>query len=362
MLGADGAEEELVRRIALALVLLGVGVVAWYGWQFARFPAGRPRPELVLPGPCAPQAAPPGPEDLGFDPASGLLYLSSTDRRQPGAPSDGLYVVDLGAAEPTARPAAVDPPADFHPHGLSIYRGQGVARLFAINHRSDGTHTVEAFDVADDGRLHHHETFRHAVLRSPNDLVAVGPRAFYATNDRAARGSGLWALLEVFFRRPTGSVAFVDGDSGRLVDEGIRFANGIQTDAAGSRVLVGEYMSQRIRVYDRDAESGDLRLRAHVPVDGGPDNIERMPGGGFTVALGLSLRDLVAHRGDPSHPVPFRVQLIPESLGAARTIAQGSGLEISAVSVAAAHGDLLVLGNIFDPSILVCREVDLQRR
>ncbi|MBL4544580.1 MAG: hypothetical protein JKP95_01375 [Oceanicaulis sp.] len=51
-----------------------------------------------------------------------------------------------------------------------------------ISHPYSG-HQVLIYDVAENGALSHLQTVSHDALRSPNDIVGVGPEQFYATND-----------------------------------------------------------------------------------------------------------------------------------------------------------------------------------
>ncbi|MEO1405232.1 MAG: hypothetical protein AAFV54_01910, partial [Pseudomonadota bacterium] len=157
----------------------------------------------------------PGPEDIEIDHATGIAFISTAQRRNPERRErGGLYSLDLNNSE--ARPISLlgDTPADFSPHGLSLWKGaDGTRRLFVINHPA-GAETVEIFDIDADGTLSHLETVSFDAMYSPNDVVAVGPRQFYATNDRRYR-QGLGQMLELYLGLPLADVVYFDGEDGR---------------------------------------------------------------------------------------------------------------------------------------------------
>ena len=58
-----------------------------------------------------------------------------------------------------------------------------------------------------DGALTHLESVSFAEMHSPNDVVAVGPRQFYATNDRRHE-QGIIAQLEAYLALPLTNVVY----------------------------------------------------------------------------------------------------------------------------------------------------------
>ena len=64
-----------------------------------------------------------GPEDIAIDDKLGVAFISAADRRAKAngrpSPQDGLYVLALNGAGNLAKLSGT--PADFHPHGISLY-------------------------------------------------------------------------------------------------------------------------------------------------------------------------------------------------------------------------------------------------
>lgn len=297
----------------------------------------------------------PGTEDVTFDPVSGLAFVSAADRR--GGARGGIHLLD--PQQPgSVRLVSTDAPDDFHPHGISLWTGaDGERRLFVVNHPAAGGHTVEIFDVVADagGRptLRHAETVAYPALSSPNDVLAVGPRAFYATNDRAW-SDGPLEMVEGYLALPIASVSYFDGKQGRLVARGIAFANGINASPDGRSVYVAEVLGRRVRVYERNEVSGDLEPRSSLPVPTAPDNIEVAADGTLWIGGHPRIFDFLAHAEDPSRRAPSHVVRVDPATGAAETVLVALAGELSASSVAAVHDDVLVVGAVFDGHVLVC--------
>src|SRR3546814_11104208 len=67
----------------------------------------------------------------------------------------GIYTIDLTAPSDqwSLHPVTASEPADFPPHGISLYNGpDGMRRLFALHPRTSGQ-PIAIFDIAADGTL-----------------------------------------------------------------------------------------------------------------------------------------------------------------------------------------------------------------
>ena len=201
----------MAKKILLIVAVLVVAVLGRVGYKVAQASGQFTEVETVQAGTCSTIAVASGPEDLVIDHATGIAYIAATDRRVKNPrPRGSIYMLDL--KDPYSLPVEVlgGTPNDFFSHGVSLWRGSdGGLRLFAVNHQQTGE-TVEIFDVAEDGQLHHAETIRSEVMHSFNDVVAVGPRQFYATNDQRFDG-GIGGALEVFLGLPLGDLVYFDG-------------------------------------------------------------------------------------------------------------------------------------------------------
>ena len=198
---------------------------------------------------CTSVAISPGAEDIVVDKTSGTLYVSAYDRRlgkNAQNNTNGIYAFHPGKPQ-GVRLVSTDAPADFQPHGISFWSDGVHRRLFAVSHRSDGLEVVEIFDVIEGGGLAHKETVMFDAMHSPNDIQAVGPRAFYVTNDKGAKGGALSTILS-YLGVSQSSVAFYDGEGGRTVAEDLSYANGINISADGRFVYVAESLPRSLRV------------------------------------------------------------------------------------------------------------------
>lgn len=341
------------------LIILGLIILAALArMAFVIIPASGMMAELapVTPGQCEALTIAPGTEDVTIDPNSDLVFVSTDDRRT--GERGGIYAFNLNDPN-TLHEVSGDAPADFHPHGLSLWTApDGSQRLFVVNHRAGfdsagGTHAVEIFDVGENGMLSHAESISHEALLSPNDVLAVGPRSFYATNDRAYR-TGMMANLEAYFGLPLSSVSYFDGTHGDMVAHGIAYANGINISADGSEVYVSELLARRIRVYDRDAATGALTANRALPVPTAPDNIEVDERGDLWIGGHPRVFDFVAHAADASAIAPAHAVRLNPQTGETETALLVMDGSLNASSVAAMRDGVLVVGAVFDDHVLVC--------
>jgi arylesterase/paraoxonase len=209
------------------------------------------------------------------------------------------------------------------------------------------------FDRRADG-LTYREAVTYPELSSPNDLVATGPRQFYASNDRGYR-EGLMATLEQYLQLPFSSVSYYDGISGSLAAKGLVLANGVNTNADGTRLYVAECLGRSIRIYDRDVVTTVLTDRNEViPLGSCPDNIEVAEDGSLWVGAHPKVFDLLAHGKDKTKLSPSQVFRVDPATHEVKEVFLDTGAALSGVSVASVAGDRMVLGAIFEDKILVC--------
>jgi arylesterase / paraoxonase len=193
-------------------------------------------------------------------------------------------------------------------------------------------------------------------LVSPNDVVGVGPDAFYVTNDHA-NVSGWQRTAEDYLRLPLTTVQFFDGQSFSTALSGLGGSNGINVSADGRSLYLSAASELTVYVYDRDPATNKLTQRAAVPVPGFPDNIEVMANGDLLLGLHSKIFELLAHMSDgtkhsPSHIMRLKADdkgtFVPE------TIYYDLGDQISAASVGASSGKRLLIGPIREAKILNC--------
>lgn len=316
----------------------------------------------------------PGTEDLVIDRSTGVVFVSSHDRRAElafgGEKNDlrgGIYAYDpgrpsLGFAELTAVNKDGAGPQGFRPHGLSLYTAaDGTRTLMVVNHPDGVENTVEIYDVidADDKenglpRLAYRITVTSPLLVNPNDLVALDAVRFYATNDHGSKHPTA-RMLEDYLRLNLASVVYFDGEVFHTALGGLTFANGIEINGSGDEIYVAETTDGRVGSYTIDPESGDLEFKRKWDLKYGVDNIDVAADGSLWIGGHPKLLDFVAHSQDPRVLSAGKVVRIdPASKEEPKRIFQTDGDIISGLSVAAEYAGKIVMGQVFGDGLLVC--------
>jgi arylesterase / paraoxonase len=305
-----------------------------------------------------------GVEDIAIDPETKIAYLAGYDRRQiigpGGSPGKNVrgaiwtYDLNVTDAVPVDATAAALPDG-FSPHGISFYRGaEGSKALFVISH-AGGKHTVEIFDIVGP-TLTHRRTVAGREMVSPNDLVAVGPDAFFVSNDHG-NASGWRRTAEDYMRLRQSTVQLFDGQKFSTALSEIGGANGINVSADGRSLYLSAASERTVYVYDRDPATNALSKRAAVAVPGFADNIDVLANGDLLLGLHSKVLPFLEHVGDATKHSPSHVMLFkPDGKGGfvAGTIYYNLGEEISGASVGASVDKRLLIGSVFEPKILDC--------
>ncbi|MEQ8748017.1 hypothetical protein [Pyruvatibacter sp.] len=295
----------------------------------------------------------PGTEDVTIHPQTRIAYVSAADRRDPMQPAGGIYAFSIEAA-PTPSLVSADAPDDFRPHGISLWTGDdGAQRLFAINHPKAGGHTVEIFDVGAGGVLAYVKTVAFDEMYSPNDLVAVGPEQFYASNDRGFVG-GVLGTLEAYLALPLSNAVYWDGEQGSVVASGLAFANGVNKSPDGGTIYIAQFLGRSVGVYDRDIETGALTHVNDLPLETGVDNIEVTPDGTLYIGGNPRVLDFLAHAEDPNAIAASQVVRLDPQTGETRDVFVATDGTLSGSSVGAVLDNTLIVGAVFEGHVLVC--------
>ena len=345
------------------IIVIGIVIVAGGAYMLSNIiPASGVlvdlRPKLV--DRCVRVDIAPGTEDVVIDAALNAAFVSAADRRawfnesRPVlAPGNGIYLMDLAAPYAVRRvsPEGMD---DFLPHGIDLWRGpDGEKRLFVVNHPTTGEEIVEIFEVGADGALTHLESVSFDAMHSPNDVAAVGPRQFYATNDRGYE-KGLMSTIEAYMALPFSSLAFYDGETGRIAAKGLVYANGVNQSVDGKTIYVAEFLKRRIAVFDRDPQTNALTLVRTISTGTGPDNIDVAADGALWIGGHTKVFDFLAHAADESAVAPSHVVRVDPETGENRDVFIDTGGVINGSSVGAVHGDMLIVGAVFDGHVMAC--------
>lgn len=301
-----------------------------------------------------------GAEDIVIDEKLGVAFVSAFDRRArragKSAAQDGLYVFTLAGAPLLKKLAGT--PKDFHPHGISLFRGtDGDLTLIAINHRSDGSSSVDSFAVVNEGgalRLREIGSIQGGALVSPNAVVALDRDRFYVTNDHASR-TQLGRTLDDLLILPRADVLYFDGMLFHVVATDLNFPSGIALSPDGRYLYVSEAFARRLDTYARQDVSGALERIATLAIASNLDNLRFDAAGHLWIGSHAKALAMAQFRSDASKPAPseiFKVTL-ENDIPKAATLAY-AGSQIGGSSVAAVIGNRLLIGSPLDDKILDC--------
>jgi arylesterase/paraoxonase len=304
-----------------------------------------------------------GPEDIAIDEKSGVAFISALDRRAKAAhgkpnPQDGLYALPLKGTAHLTKLAGT--PADFHPHGISLVRTpDGGLTLMAINHRSDGTHSIDMFDVTvADGAVKLAETgsIQSGELISPNAIAALDRGRFYVTNDHTSK-TPFGRTLDDDLVLTRANVLYFDGMVFRAAAAGLAFPSGAALSADGKYLYITESYNRRLTTYERQPLSGTLEAVNTLAIPSNLDNVRFDDAGHLWIGTHPKAFAMAAYRTDGSKPAPSEIFKVTLSNGipqAAIAVYTNLGNEIGASSVAAVTGHRLLIGSPYDNHILDC--------
>ncbi|XP_061442759.1 serum paraoxonase/arylesterase 2-like isoform X2 [Rhineura floridana] len=296
-----------------------------------------------------------GSEDIDILP-NGLAFISS-GLKYPGlksfAPDKRGEILLLDLKEDDPRPVELRinhgfDLASFNPHGISLYIGDDDAvYLFVVNHPRYKS-TVELFKfVEDDNSLVHLKTIKHELLASVNDIVALGPDSFYATNDHYFTGITLM-LLEMFLGLAWTNVVYYSPQEVKEVAAGFYSANGINISPDGKYVYIADLLDHNIHVFEKHANLSLTPLKV-LQLDTLVDNISVDPYTG-DVWVGCHPNGMKLFLYDPENVPGSEVLHIQDILSKKPTVTQvyiDDGSVIQGSSVATVYDNQLLIGTVF---------------
>ncbi|MFC1824597.1 strictosidine synthase family protein [Thermodesulfobacteriota bacterium] len=303
-------------------------------------------------------------EDITIDPKSGMAFISSDDRRvrsRGGKSRQGaIYGLDLNfdfnTGEPKLRNLTEDFKMEFNPHGIGLWtRQDGRLSLFVVNHSRTG-HSVEIFDYRGK-KLEHRNRIQGDLMHSPNDVIPVGPKAFYVTNDHGST-TKIGRTVEDYLQLDNSFVLYYDGSHFHKVASGLGYANGINISRDGKMIYVTTTVGQKLHVYHRELKTGDLTPRHSIDLGTGADNIELDEKGQIWIGAHPKLLTFIKHSKNPKVLAPsqvLRVSIEESDQYRIEEIYLSEGEPLSASSVAAPFKDILLIGSVLDPRFLLCK-------
>lgn len=345
---------KLVSRTAIVLAVILVALVARVLHQTHAFLDVEPVPveDCEVIGDFT------GSEDIEIDYETGIAYVSSFDFRGSslGEQVNGeIYMFNPGDPIGSLKVATKTRPEILNIHGLSLYnKPEGGKQLYLINHNPEGE-KVEVFDLVDGGMLVHKETITGPGLVSPNDLVVVGERQFYFSNDDSTRDLTR-RMLHHLFGGVAGDITFFDGSEFQVVYEVDGMANGITTSRDGQQVFAVNMHAMEVYALARQADNS-LKLVEKQQLDFPVDNLNldregNLWGAGQGSFLDAMLNLLYPERLSASQVV--RIKLAQGKMLPAEKIYANLGDQYASSSVVATYGNRFFLGSFVGRGILGC--------
>jgi arylesterase / paraoxonase len=292
-------------------------------------------------------------EDITIDQETGIAFISSSDFFTKTSKKGAIFTLILNEKDPKPINVTSKLPFDFHPHGICLYKSRsGKKSLFVVNHRADG-HFIEIFDW-NDTTLTHRESISNPLIISPNDVLAVGERSFYVTNDHDEPLSKIRAnkdLLQI----PMGNICFYNGKNAKILVDKILYANGINISNNKKTIFVAATTGKKIKVFDRNTESNAITETDEIPIHGA-DNIEIDTQDNIWVGCHINLLAFLEHSKDQTKLSPSEVIKINYSGKGnyqLESIYQNDGKSLSGSSVGAFYQNKILIGAVFENKVLL---------
>lgn len=304
-----------------------------------------------------------GSEDIEILP-NGLAFISS-GLKYPGiitlAPErpGEIFLLDLN--EENLRPSSLRISkgfdlSTFSPHGISTYIDEkdDSVYLFVVNHPQHKS-TVEIFKFAEEENfLLHLKTIRHSALHSVNDIVAVGPDRFYATNDHYFSDFTM-RYVEMFIGLTWTNVVYYSPGDVREVATGFYMANGIAMSNDEKYIYVADFTGHTISVFEKH-ENRSLSPVKVVELESLPDNlwVDPLTGDVWTGSTPNGFKAFFYNSNDVPGSEIIRIENIHSDNPTVTTVYANNGSVLQASTIAAVYDNKLLVGTIFHKT-LYCR-------
>nr|XP_004656266.2 serum paraoxonase/arylesterase 1 [Jaculus jaculus] len=297
-----------------------------------------------------------GAEDLEILP-NGLAFLS-TGLKYPGIKSfepnkpGKILLMDLNEEDPAVLELEIKGSnldlSSFNPHGISTFTDEdGAVYLLVVNHPALDS-TVEVFKFQEEEKsLLHLKTITHELLPSVNDIAAVGPESFYATNDHYFVDPYLRSW-EIYLGIAWSYVVYYSPDEVHVVAEGFDFANGISISHDGKYVYIAELLAHKIHVYEKHA-NWTLTLLKSLDFNTLVDNISVDPATG-DLWVGCHPNGMKIFFYDAKSPPGsevLRIQNILTEEPQVTVVYAENGTVLQGTTVASVYKGKLLIGTVF---------------
>ncbi|XP_066210263.1 serum paraoxonase/arylesterase 1 [Saccopteryx leptura] len=264
--------------VKMLLTLLGLTLTAFKDHQASyetRMNAFREVEPVELPNCNLVKGIESGSEDLEIL-SNGLAFISSGLKYPRPEKPGKILLMDLNNEDPTVLELEITANkfnvSSFNPHGISTFTDKdNTVYLLVVNHPDDHS-TVELFKFQEEEkRLLHLKTIKHELLPNMNDIVAVGPEHFYATNNHYFENP-FWRHWLIYLGLELSDVVYYSPNEVKVVADEFDIANGINVSPDGKYVYVAETLAHKIHVYERH-DNWTLTLLKSVVLNTLVDNI-----------------------------------------------------------------------------------------
>ncbi|XP_068091149.1 serum paraoxonase/arylesterase 2-like [Hyperolius riggenbachi] len=300
-----------------------------------------------------------GAEDIEILP-DGLAFISS-GLKYPGmfsfAPgrSGEIFLLDLNEEIPRPSSLRISRGFDlssFAPHGLSAYIDEDDAvYLFVVNHPQYKS-TVEIFKYEEEENvLVHLKTVKHPSLYNVNDVVALGPESFYATNDYYFTDFILRHVEPLVGLRWT-NVVYYSPEDVREVASGFYNANGIAMSLDEKFIYVADILGKTITVFDKHDDYALSPVKV-LQLETLVDNlwVDPVTGDIWTGGHPNGLKLAKYSAADPPGSEVVRIQNIHSDDPVVTTVYANNGSVLQGSSSAAVWENKLLVGTIFHKAL-----------
>ncbi|EHH52331.1 hypothetical protein EGM_12758 [Macaca fascicularis] len=340
-----------VGLLGIALALLGERLLALRN----RLKASREVESVDLPNCHLIKGIEAGSEDIDIVP-NGLAFFSA-GLKFPGLHSfapdkpGGILMMDLKEEKPRARELRISRGFDlasFNPHGISTFiDNDDTVYLFVVNH-PEFKNTVEIFKFEEaENSLLHLKTVKHELLPSVNDITAVGPAHFYATNDHYFSDPFL-KYLETYLNLHWANVVYYSPNEVKVVAEGFDSANGINISPDNKYIYVADVLAHEIHVLEKHPNMNLTQLKV-LELDTLVDNLSIDPSSG-DIWVGCHPNGQKLFVYDPNNPPSsevLRIQNILSEKPTVTTVYANNGSVLQGSSVASVYDGKLLIGTLY---------------
>ncbi|KAM4874478.1 serum paraoxonase/lactonase 3-like [Thomomys bottae] len=299
-----------------------------------------------------------GSEDIDILP-SGLAFIS-TGLKYPGMPSFApdepgkIFLMDLNEQNPKPHELTFSDGFDkeiFNPHGISTFIDKDhTVYLYVVNHPHMKS-TVEIFKFDDEQRsLVHWKTITHELLKSVNDIVAVGVEEFYATRDHYLDYP--LQLIELILELRWTYVLFYSPREVKVVATGFKTANGITVSQDQKYVYVADVSDAVIHIMEIHDNWNVTQLK-RIQLGTLPDNLNVDPATGDILAgCHPNPKKLLFYNPeDPPGSEVLRIQNVLSDKPTVNTVYANNGSVLQGSSVASVYRGKMLIGSVFHKAL-----------